>query len=137
MANALADLELQDVPNYLGTANKYGLFRTTLRARFLEIHKSRAEATSTFRRRLNNRQEEVLIGHINRLTTRGMPPTTSMVRNFAEEIIQDDVGHNWTSDFVKRHKNRLQSQYLRNIDKKRCKAESAAIFQEFYDKVSA
>ena len=73
---------------------------------------------------------------MNCLINRGMPLTTSMVRNFAEEIIQDDVGHNWISDFVKRHQNRLHSQSLRNIDKKRCKAESAILFQEFYDKVS-
>ena len=135
MARALEDLKLQDVPNFNATANKHNLLRTTLRARFYNIHTSRAEAASLYSRRLTDAQEEVLVGHINRLTNRGIPPTTQMVRNFAEEMIQDDVGQCWTSDFVKRHKDRLHSQYLRTIDKKRFKAETTALFQGFYDKV--
>ena len=61
-------------------------------------------------------QEEALIQQINRLTDRGMPPTSGMVRNLAEEVIGRPVGKNWTGDFVKRYKNRLTSVYLRNID---------------------
>ena len=135
MALALAELALQDEPNINGTANKHGLSRTTLRARFYSIHRSRAEAASLYSRNLTDAQEEVLIGHINRLTNRGIPPTTQMVRNFAEEIIQEEVGHCWTSNFVNRHKDRLHSKYLRTIDRKRFTAESTALFQEFYAKV--
>ena len=133
---ALAELKLQDTPNYLATARKHSVKRTTLRARFLEIHTSRSVAYSEYHQRLTTTQEEVLIRHINRLTYRGIPPTSQMVRNFAEEMIHDCVGHSWTSDFVRRHRDRLTSQYLHNIDKKRVNAESIPLFKQFYNLVS-
>ena len=86
MANALADLKLQAEPNYLTTANKHGVSRPSLRARFLGIHTSRAEAASTYHRQLTDTQEKVLIGHISRLTNCGMPSTTSMVSSGSDSI---------------------------------------------------
>ena len=91
---ALAALKLQAVPNFKGTARAFGVKRTTIRARFYKIHGSRAEASSKYRQCLTTAQEEVLIGHINRLTNRGIPPISHMVRNFAEEIIQGPIGDN-------------------------------------------
>ena len=44
---------------------------------------------------LTDEQEEVLIGCINSLTDRGMPPTSQIVRNLAEEIRGSKVGKNW------------------------------------------
>lgn len=69
------------------------------------------------------------------MTDRGMPPTAQVVRNLAEEITGREVGKNWTSDFVKRHKSRLKSLYLSNIDNLRVKAEFGPYFQHFYDLV--
>ena len=43
------------------------------------------------------------------------------------------MGKNWTSGFVHRYKDRLKSQYLRNINKKRYQAEYAPVFKQFYD----
>ena len=90
---------------------------------------------SECRQRLTNSQEEVLIGHINKLTDRGLPPTSQIVRNLAEEIAGSSVGKNWTSDFVQRHKDRLKSLYLCNIDNLQVKAEYAPLFQLFYNLV--
>ena len=70
-------------------------------------------------RRLTNAQEETLIGYIERLTLRGMPPTPRIVRNLAEEIVGEQIGVNWHANFVKRHKDRLTGVYLRDIDNKR------------------
>ena len=58
------------------------------------------------------------------------------MHNLAEEVIGDSVGKNWTSDFVKRYKNRVISVYLRNIDNERIKAEYAPVFKHFYDLVT-
>jgi hypothetical protein len=69
------------------------------------------------------------------MTDRGIPPTTQIVRNLAEEIIQRKVGKNWTRDFVKRYRTRLKSLYLFNIDHLRVKAEYGPYFQHFYDLV--
>jgi uncharacterized protein YjaZ len=70
------------------------------------------------------------------LTNRGLPPTSSIVRNLAEEMIELPVGKNWTGQFIQRHKDRLQSLYLRNIDNMRTKAEYAPMIQLFFDLVS-
>ena len=103
LESALANLKLQDVPNYSATSEKYDVKRTTLRAQFLNIHISRSLANLEYCQRLTIAQENVLIGHINRLTDRGISPTSQMVRNIAEEMIQAQVGSNWIGDFVRRH----------------------------------
>ena len=75
IAAALADLELQAVPNYKATAKKHGVVRTTLMRRYTGKTVSNQEATTKHRQALNASQEDVLLGHIQRLVTRGTPPT--------------------------------------------------------------
>ena len=132
---AIADLKSQEVPKYAATARKYALEPSTLRRRFQHITTSKEAANSLYRQRLTFAQEEVLIGEINDLTERAIPPTSQMVRNLAEEIIQRPVGKNWTGDFLKRYKDRLRSQYLMNIDNNRAKSEYVPSFEHFYDLV--
>ena len=72
---------------------------------------------------------------MNHLTNRGLPPANSIVKNLAEEIIGGSVGKNWSNQFVKRHKQRLISGYLRNIDKKRQDTEYAPMFKRFFELV--
>ena len=134
--SALADLNAQLHPNIRATARKYGLVESTLRRRWKGQTMSRQDAASEYIQRLTNSQEEALIGQINRLTDRGIPPTSRIVRNLAEEVLNGPVGKNWTGGFVRRHKERLTSLYLRNIDKVRVQSEYAPIFKQFYDLVS-
>src|SRR3954466_591543 len=89
---ALADLASQVKPNYSATAKKWQVERTTLAKRYKWQTVSRAIANSEGRQRLTIQQEEVLIGQINRLTDRGIPPTSQIVRNLAEEIAGSPVG---------------------------------------------
>ena len=58
-----------------------------------------------------------------------------MVRNLAEEVIDASVGKNWTSHFVRRHKDILKSLYLQNIDSQRIQSEYAPLLKCFYDLV--
>ena len=132
---AIADLNRQEKPNIMGTAMEYQLVESTLRRRFKGQTTSREVANSQYRQNLTLAQEEILIGQINRLTDRGLPPTSRIVRNLAEEMINRPVGKNWTGQFVQRYKNRLRSLYLRNIDKDRMNAEYAPMFKQFYDLV--
>jgi len=133
---ALADLAKQDKLNFMGTARKHGVNDTTLRRRFRGIQVSRHAAASEHRQCLTHVQEETLIGSINSLTNRGISPTSRMVRNLAEEMIQKPVGKNWTGEFVKRHQTRLTSLYLRNLDSQRVKAEYVPMFKQFYNLVT-
>ena len=120
---ALADLTKQDKPSYMATAKKYGVVRTTLRARFLSQSLSIPAAASKYRRRLT------LIKHINSLTDLGIPPTSRFVRNLADEMIRGLVEKDWTSDYVKRYQDRLKSLHLRNVDSQRVRAEYAPSFR--------
>ena len=52
------------------------------------------EAVSMYRQALTNAQEKVLIGTINRLTERRMPPTSAIVTNLAKEIKEAFVKKN-------------------------------------------
>ena len=132
---ALADLRLQERPNVLATAKKYLVVESTLRKRWKGQSISRHDAASKYRQRLTDAQEEAFILQINRLTDRGIPPTSRIVRNLAEEVIGGSVGKNWTGNFVRRHKDRLKSLYLRNIDSQRIRSEYAPLFRQFYDLV--
>ena len=64
-----------------------------------------------------------------------MPPTTTIVKNLAEEIRGCAVGKNWTASFVARHKHELKSLYLRSIDNKRIKGEYPPAYEHFYELV--
>jgi len=125
-------------PNFSAIARQFPpVNRQTLKRRFYGEQSSRAVANLIHRQNLTIKQEKQLISHINMLTNRGLPPTSSIVRNLAEEIIERPVGKNWTGQFVQRHKDRLESQYLHNIDNMRTKAEYALIIQLFFDLVCA
>jgi hypothetical protein len=136
MKNALDALDAQLLPNYTQIALKFGLQHTTLMRRHKGICDSRAQATSQYHKLLTDTQEEVLITQINKLTARGLPPTSHIVKNLAEEIVGREVNKNWTAHFVKRHSSRLKSLYLRNIDNLRMKSEYGPHIQHFFDLVT-
>ena len=125
-----------DKPNFTAIARDFPpVNRQTLKRQFYGQQNSRAEAISQSRKNLTTIEEEELIKHINMLTDHGLPPTSAMVQNIAEEMIGQAVGKNWMGQFVKRYKDRLQSVYLRNIDNMRTQAEYAPMIQHFFDLV--
>jgi hypothetical protein len=91
---ALAELESSSKPNYTEIAQKYEIGRHALSRRHQGQTTSRHDFFSSHRQCLTDIQEELLIDQINRLTDRGIPPTSQMVKNFAEEIIRHAVGKN-------------------------------------------
>ena len=135
MEQALAECDISEAPNYAKISKKYNLQRSTLSRRHRGKTTSREHFESQRVQCLTNAQERVLIHQINRLTERNLPPTSQMVRNFAEEIIGRAVGKNWVSEFVRRHQSELKSLYLRNINNERVKGEYRPIYQMFYNLV--
>ena len=135
MKKALAAIESSKAPNYSAIARDHHLTRTTLSRRAKGQTTSRQEFQSNVRQCLTNAQERVLIDQINRLTERGIPPTSQMVRNFAEEMIGRAVGKNWVSQFCRRHQSELKSLYLRNIENQRAKGEYGPTYKLFFDLV--
>ena len=94
MQKALAEIESSSAPNLTEIAKKYELDRSMLSRYTAGKTVSRAEFQSQVHQYLTNIQERVLINQINRLTDRGIPPTSQIVKNFAKEIIGHTVGKN-------------------------------------------
>lgn len=132
---AVAYLKAQDKPNYADAARRFEVAPMILRKHFLGLVGTRAQANSEHRQLLNDVQEDTILGYIDRLTEKFIPPTTQIVRNLAEELIGGPVGKNWAAGFVKRHKTRICSKYLRPLDRARVHAEKATVFEHFYELV--
>jgi hypothetical protein len=135
MEKALAELESCSKPNYAALAKKYELERSTLSRHARGKTTSREEFQSEKHQCLTNAQERVLINQINRLTDQGIPPTSQMVKNFAEEIIGHSVEKNWVGQFTTYYQRELKSLYLCNIDNLCMKGEYASIYKLFFDLV--
>src|SRR5450432_2274710 len=129
---ALEDLRKQIIPNFSSTSRRFQVNRITLVRRFKDTQQNRRIASSETRQCLSLAQEETLIRFINNLTDRSLPPTSQIVHNVAEELIGGPVHKSWVSDFVKRHKDRLHTVYLRTIDNKRVKADFIPSLESFY-----
>ena len=61
-----------------------------------------------------------------------MPLTTAIVKNLTEEIRGYAVGKNWTTSFMKHHKHKLKSLYLKSINNKYTKGEYSPSYELFY-----
>src|SRR5450755_752380 len=109
---ALSDLREQSIPNFSETARRFQVNRTTLRRRFAGTQRSFRTCREDTNQCLTPAQEEVLIGFINRLTDRSLPPTSQIVKNVAEELRGAPVNKNWVSVFTRRHKDRLHAAFL-------------------------
>ncbi len=133
---AVAAIQRGEFLHYENAANHYGCSRSAVSRRIRGLTKSKKDANSFWHQCLTIEQEEVLIHRINILTDRGMPPTSHIVKNLAEELRGKGVNKNWVGQFVKRHGIRLKSLYFRNIDNLRAGAEYAPMFQLFFSVVS-
>ena len=100
---AIADLESQERVNYVVTAKKWNLDRTTLEWRHRGETGSKQEATSYARRQLTDTQEKTLVQYINKLSDRDILPTPQIVKNLTVEIAGIKLSLNWVSRFYKRH----------------------------------
>lgn len=131
---ALTALKSQNPPNYNATAKEYGVNRTTLSRRHRGITGSTRELHDSISI-LTKQQEKTLVEYINKLTNRGLPPTTSMVLNFAADIGKHRPNRCWVARFVKRHSNELQSGFLSGFDLSRKKADNYYQYSLFFEQV--
>ena len=91
---ALRDLRLQDKPNVSATARVYNVNRSTLTRRFHgDTNPARVVVQKS--QLLHPQQEKDLVIFINKKTEQGIPPTTAMVRNCAEQLAKSRPGNSW------------------------------------------
>jgi hypothetical protein len=119
MELALAYCRKCDDPKFKTIAKEFKVNRTTLSRRYKGTQLSYLESRSKTLQSLNKAQESILIKFINRLSDCAMPPTSSIVKNVAEELCGFTVRKNWVGQFVWQHRSVLHSGYLRCINNKR------------------
>ena len=120
---ALADLALQNTPNYTATAKKYNVVRSTLSRRHRDVTASLG-SNGNGPQLLSEEQTKGLINYINQLTDRGLSSINAMVRTFARDISEKWSGKNWVYNFIKFKKNSLTSGFLNEADLCRKKADN-------------
>jgi hypothetical protein len=94
MEAAIAECDQFLKPNYTEIARKHTLERTTLIRRHIGKTISPREATYLYHALLTRTQEEALISQINKLSVRGLLPTSAIVTNLAEEILGKEIDKN-------------------------------------------
>ena len=95
-------LSLQSVPLLAPTMSAQQPHRTTLARRV----QGKIDPRHIYRDHvslLSVQQQLTLVNEINRLTDQGLPPTCTMVRNFAKDVFKKRPGKNWAYEFIKRH----------------------------------
>ena len=83
-----------DYSTLTAVAHAKGVHPTAVQRRLNGLTKTRREANSSYHQYLTNIQEELLISYINKLTDRGMPPMSQIIKNLAEEIKGKEVKKN-------------------------------------------
>ena len=131
---ALAELALQETPNYSATARKFSISRSTLSRRHRGITAARGVVPHN-NTLMSQEQLKGLIKYIDELTNRGLPPTNAMIRRFARDISGQWPGKNWVYNFVKSEKNTLRSGFLSGADMSRKKADNIYQYRLYFDLV--
>ncbi|KAI7973275.1 hypothetical protein EIK77_004552 [Talaromyces pinophilus] len=129
---ALRSLPPGEKPNISLVARTYGVDQSNLSRRYRGVTGSK-EAQYNNQRLLSNEQSRALINYINQLTERGLPPTNSMLANFARDICGKAPGKNWASRWVKAHSDKIISRYSKPLDSDRKKADSAWKYTLYFE----
>ncbi|KAG9188376.1 hypothetical protein G6011_02299 [Alternaria panax] len=128
---AIAEIESRepgDEFSYQAIAKKYSVPRTTLMRR----HKGESETYGLRKLSLHPEHEAELVRYIKTLTERRLPPTRTMVQQFASELAGKPVSETWVSRFLRRHPNHLISRSGKAMAKERTKADSGAKYSLYF-----
>jgi hypothetical protein len=129
---ALRSLEPGEKPNIALVARTYGVNASHLSKRYRGVSGSK-QAQYNNQRLLNEEQSKTLIKYINRLTEQGLPPTYTMLANFARDITGKEPGKNWATRWLKSHSDELISRYSMGLDLDRKKADSAWKYTLYFE----
>ncbi|CAE7020067.1 HTH Tnp Tc5 domain containing protein [Pyrenophora teres f. teres] len=109
--------------SYRAVAKMFRVDRTTLSRRHQGKTRPRVPAHE-HEQLLNPQHEEELILYIERCTSRGLPPTREIMRNFAGAIAVREVSESWVTRFLHRHNAQLNTKWSAGIDRDKHKADS-------------
>ncbi|EED17281.1 DNA helicase, putative [Talaromyces stipitatus ATCC 10500] len=129
---ALHSLKPGEKRNVALIARTYGVDPSNLRKRFRKVTGPK-EAQYNNQRLLNEGQSQALIRWINHLTEKGLPPTNSMLANFARDICGRKPGKNWASRWLKSHSDQVISHYSTGLDMDRKNADKAWKYALYFE----
>jgi hypothetical protein len=132
---ALAAIELRepgDDLTYQEYADWFGVFRSTLSRRHCGCQATR-EAKIFNQTKLTPQQEEELVLYIGDLTEQGLPPTNTMIRNFASTIAHKRVSESWVTRFKHCQEDTLISKWGRAMDSTCHKANSYFKYKLYFE----
>lgn len=110
------------------------LHRTTVARR----KKGEIQPRSEYREKcmlLSQAQEALLVEHIDKLTKKGFPPNHHQLRVWVANLKGKPPGKNWTYEFVKRHQEKITSEFLNGFDIERKRADSYWIINNYFQLV--
>jgi len=121
----LSALNRGQIQSVKRAAALFNVPKTTLRRRAAGVNARRDCQPNS--RKLTELKEEVIIGHILNLASRGFPPSLNYVRNMADRLLAarsaGQVGKLWLNNFVKRTA-RLTTYFSRPYDRQRALCEN-------------
>ncbi|KAG9186011.1 hypothetical protein G6011_02567 [Alternaria panax] len=120
--------ELGDEFSYQAIAKKYGVGRMTLMRR----HKGETETYGLRKSSLHPQHEAELVRYIETLTERRLPPTRTMIQQFASQLAGKPVSESWVSRYLRRHPNHLISRSGKAMAKERTKADSGTKYNLYF-----
>jgi hypothetical protein len=129
---AIESLKPGEKVNYNQVAEQYNVQRVTLAQRHQGLSTSHATCGEN-QHALHPQQEQELLRYIERLTKQGLPPTQSMIQNFASQIAKKELGENWVDCFVKQYPDELISRWTTAIDNSCHKADSGKKYSLYFD----
>ncbi|KJK84715.1 hypothetical protein H633G_11536 [Metarhizium anisopliae BRIP 53284] len=77
--------------------------------------------------------ERDFIAYIHKLSSRGIPPTLSMIKNFAQDIAKIKVGKDWPYSFVRRNRTELGCIWFDGLDAARKRADNASRYKDYFE----
>ncbi|KAF7577485.1 hypothetical protein PtrM4_017250 [Pyrenophora tritici-repentis] len=114
--------------SYNKVAAKYGVERSTLVRRHQGLTRPRNVAHQV----LHPEHEAELVRYIKTLNERRLPPTRTMIQQFAGELAGKPVSKSWVTRFIHRHPDHLISRYSKGMTKERTKADSGAKYNLYF-----
>ncbi|PVH90088.1 hypothetical protein DM02DRAFT_466434, partial [Periconia macrospinosa] len=124
--------EAAEHPPYREIARKYGVEHTTLARR----HKGKTVSLNTSienQSKLSPQQEKTLVKYIKLLTGCRLPPTRSMIKNYASYVAESDVSWSWVTRFLNRHKEELKPLWTSAMDRNRHNANSEYKYELYFE----
>jgi hypothetical protein len=86
---------------------------------------------------LSPQQEKELVQYIKEITKQGLPPTRTMIQNFASAVATSLVSTRWISRFIACHKAKLTSKWTVGMDRNRVKADNRGSYCHYFEPLHA